>query len=290
MILQTLALLVLAADPSASAAWGDLSASDIWDQGVAEVALYDARGKMEGSERQFEAVTVVVKEAFDLDQMVKAGPASKRVEDVLKLNHELTVPTGTYTYRQMASVFLRRTDLGAVKLSVASQELCGMTTKRWRSDAPRRFHTSSYFDGEGDRDFTLEFAPGTVFYDALPLWLRAQAPRAEPLAVMLVPGQIASHAADPAPARAVIAWGASETVTTSAANFRAREVTVEHQLGRDRFLIEEDFPHILVRWERADGTVYALKNLVRLPYWKYTRPGDRKLLEEPNPVGSQAKP
>ena len=52
----------------------------------------------------------------------------------------------------------------------------------------------------------------------------------------------------------------------------------------------EDFPHVLVRWERADGTVYALRNVVRLPYWKYTHAGDRKLLEEPHPVRQQANP
>jgi hypothetical protein len=289
MILPALAI-ALATLAAAAAPWGDVAGSDLWDQGVAEVALYSVTGPMEGSERTYEAVMVVVKEPFDLAQMVKAGSASQRVEDVLKLNHEVTVPTGLYTYRQMASVFLRRSDLAPVKLTVASQELCGITTKRWRSDTPAVFHSSSYFDGEGDRDFALPVTRGTLFYDALPLWLRAQAPRAEPLRVKLVPGQISNHARDPAPVGAVLTWGATGSVTTPAGEFRTREVSVEHPGGRDRYAFAEEFPHVLVRWVRGDGTRYELRNLVRLPYWQYTRSGDRQVLEEPAARPAGAKP
>ena len=56
------------------------------------------------------------------------------------------VPTGIYTYHQMASVFLRRDSGELRKLSVMSSEGCGISTAHMVGG---ELETRSYFDGQG---------------------------------------------------------------------------------------------------------------------------------------------
>jgi len=271
--------------------WSDFAASRLWDDGRAEVALYDVSGSRYGLERAFEAITVVVKEPFDLERHVKAAAGQDgRSTEVLKLNHEVTLPTGVYSYRQMATLQLRRSDLEPLKLTTTSQELCGITTKHWRSDHPDRLRTHSYFDGEGDRDHELPADEAWVFYDALPLKLRSMTPSAEPLELRLLPPQLSNRAPAPELAPAVLRWGGIEELATPVGAISVRQVTLEHAGGQDVFSLQEDFPHILVRWQQADGTTYLLRNMRRIAYWRRTKPGDRELLERPDPVRSLAIP
>ena len=92
---------------------------------------------------------------------------------MLKLNHVRSIPAGVYTYQQMLSVFgaAGADALDPVKLTMTSHEWCGNTFAEWRRDRSR-LEIRSYFETPGDVEASLS-AEGALFYDALPLQLRA---------------------------------------------------------------------------------------------------------------------
>lgn len=247
-------------------------AEPLWDDGLAEVASYDVRELRYGALRDGTATLIVVKETFDADALVKAdGPEPPaRAIDVVKLNHVLTVPTGVYTYRQMASVFVRRDRAQPLELVVGSQEWCGITHKRLEVRGGRAtLHASSYFGGEAERSFDVPMGERTVLYDALPLWLRAlDLERGGAREVELVSQQLSNRAPRPSIAPATITVGAPREIEVPAGSFEVVPVMVEHAAGRDVLSFARGAPHALVRWERADGGSYALRAVRRAAYWE----------------------
>lgn len=249
-----------------------LFADAIWDDGNAEIARYEVLERRYGTLRRAEATLIVVKETFDADALVKDdGPdRPARSIEVLKLNHVLTVPTGVYTYRQMASVFLARADARLLKMVVGSQEWCGITHKRLAVHEGRAtLHTSSYFGGEGERSFDVPIDDRTVLYDALPLWLRTlELARPGTRQVRLVSQQLSNRAPRPVLAAARITVERASSIEVPAGRFDVVPVRVVHRAGTDVLRFTVEAPHTLVQWERADGGSYALSWVRRARYWE----------------------
>jgi hypothetical protein len=137
------------------AAWAQ---DPLWDDGLAEVTLYEAHRPQYGKIESYEAVFIVVKEDFNRDLLVKADPPL----------------TDNYPYHFMASVFVRRdAPTRLVKLTLGSQEWCGNTFKEIKTVGGRsELITNSYFDGQGDARRPLDLRPGDLLEDQLPLALR----------------------------------------------------------------------------------------------------------------------
>jgi hypothetical protein len=253
-----------------------LFADRLWDDGQAEIARYRVLERRYGALREAEATLIVVKETLDADALVKAdGPTPPaRAIDVMKLNHVLTVPTGVYTYRQMASVFLTRDEALALKLVVGSQEWCGITHKRLVvRDGRAVLHASSYFGAEGERAYAVPMDEETVLYDALPMWARTLAlSRRGPRRVRLVSQQLSNTAPRPMVAPATITVGAPERVEVPMGALEVVPVKVEHAGGTDVLFLRREAPHALVRWDRADGGRYELEWIRRAPYWELHDP------------------
>jgi hypothetical protein len=57
---------------------------------------------------------------------------------------------------------------------------------------------------------------------------------------------------------------------------RAIYVTVKSEGGTDRFVLDRDFPHLLRKWDAADGSHFQLKRSLKVDYWNYHGLGDRK--------------
>jgi hypothetical protein len=250
----------------------------LWDDGQAEVASYRAVERRYGELREGTATLIVVSERFDADALVKDdGPVRARhTLGVMKLNHSLTIPTGVYTYQQMASAFLARGDARAVKLTVGSQEWCGVTHKRLVVRNGRAtLHGSSYFGGEAERAFDVPLDDRTVFYDALPLWLRTlDLSRPGARQVRLVSQQLTNRVRAPEVAPARITVGRAASLEVPAGRFEAVPVTVVHHAGRDVYHLDARAPHALVRWDRSDGGRYTLLEVRRARYWELHDVGD----------------
>ncbi len=273
-----LALLCLAAAPKSE----EFGSHPLWDDGKAELSLYDVEEPRYGTARRFEARMIVVKEDLLLDTHVKSdrGPIPGQTQEVLKLNHLRLIPTGTYDYHQMLSAYLERPSLQPVKLSMAHFESCGITFVELLTGAGSLKQVShSYWDGEADRALSIPFAREDLLADALPLQLRGMDfSRTAPLAVKVLPSQIGGRVAKPVLVPMTLTFKPAPRLEVPAGAFEAIEAELQGPEGKARFFFESSFPHRLIRMENAAGGVYTLRKSLRLDYWNHHDPGDEKLL------------
>jgi len=268
----------------------DLFADPIWDDGQAEYTIY--RGSIEryGARRPLEARLIVVKEDMDVAQRVKSekGPVPGKTWSVLKQNYSQDFTTGTYDYHQMSSVFLDRRSGLLHKLTVSSQEACGLTFARLAfADEGVRRVLHSYWDGEGDREEVGEIPRGrrdrVVAEDALPLWLRRlDLTRPQAFSLEVLPAQLSNRAqALVFPRMGVEVVGRPDRhglLVRVGQNLNSDTI---HEGARvDRYWFDPVWPHPLVRFEGSkDATVLERVKTMRIAYWKENAPGDERLLE-----------
>ena len=233
--------------------------SAVWDDGRAEYCAYDVTWARYGHHFPGRALLVVVKEPWAPDLEVKADEQRPDGFEVLKLNHIRDVPTGIYTYHQMASIFARR-DTGALrKIAASSTEACGISTAEMIGG---RLATHSYFDGQGDR--TMDYPAGTLPEDGLPLFLRGYVEGPAPSRLSIFPSLL---------------HGAYPELVPAAYRVEKRSVPdgVEIRLTSGKsaltYTFDPQLPHRLLRFEREDGTVYRMAKCERIPYWEMHEPG-----------------
>jgi hypothetical protein len=244
----------------------------LWDDGKAEYDVYDALEAREGVARPAHVVHVIVKEPFNMKLRVKADrPPST---DVIKMNQVVDVPAGAYAYHQMHSSFWARATGALVKFSMSSHDTCGNTFEEgWIDAGSWRLVFHTYWDGEGDGERVEPLPPGGLFLDELPFRLRTlarwdPAQYTIPLFPSVIDSKLGSPAFMPATIR-VLPAGGDGTL----------RVEVTRPGGVDRFAFRKAAPHVLIRWERPDGSRLELKKSQRLDYWNHHAPGDEKILD-----------
>jgi hypothetical protein len=276
-----------AAAPRAPAAVGSLPsrfASDpLWDDGRAEVNAYEARVRRYGVLREFTAYHIIVKEDLSRGQLVKADPghAPDDLVTVLKLNQILEFRTGIYNYNQMASTFHDRASMELLKFSLTSFEWCGNTFKEYlRRGGSGTLHVHTYWDGMARADYDLPVGPDVLFYDELPLRLRALPQEVgTSIVIRLVPPQIESRAPRPEIRSAALRAAAEERVVVPAGAFAALRWELRAGgVAPESFWLGRAFPWPLLAWEKPDGGGLRLAASERLAYWELNRPGDEKRL------------
>jgi hypothetical protein len=152
-------------------AWAD---SSYWDDGKAEVAIYQASRNIYGKDRRFEATLVTVAEEFNKRHNVKTDDYSRNdLFRVIKFHSFARIPTDNYPYHFSTSIFLRRENpLALHKMTSSSQEWCGNTFKEFNADGQSlSLRFSSYWDNEGSGK--MEFETDALFEDQLGYTLRS---------------------------------------------------------------------------------------------------------------------
>jgi hypothetical protein len=260
----------------------DPFADAMWDDGRAEFAVYRGTIERYGITRPLAAKLIVVKEDFDPAAGVKsdAGPVEGRTHTVFKVVTMLEFPTGTYSYRQVATTFLDRETGALTKLAMSSTEACGITYVQVTSRKGAWRHLShSYFEGEGDRDLILPLRADrpAVAADGLALWLRRlDLAKAQSIAVDLLPSQLSSRVRATALVPATIeVVGVADTLGWPVL---VKSVDASGAPVVDRWWFDRAAPHGLVRFEGADSRTLERTKVVRLAYWEATKPGDEVLL------------
>jgi hypothetical protein len=258
----------------------DWGGSAIWDDGLAEVAHYDAHRQVYGRDRSFETILITVKEEFDASLAVKADPPleGRRTITVLKLNAIARIPTEDYPYNYMTSLFVRRDDpRRLVKLAQSSQEWCGTTYKEvvtW--DGPTRLEFRSYFDGQADGRFPLPLDAGALLEEQLPIVLRAARLRPGESYDLSLYDTLVTNAAAPPRARPVkVALAGMERLTTPAGDFQASRIEVRESGEKTAsgappfmtFWVQEGGTRALLRMECSDGRTLLLTGISRRNYW-----------------------
>ena len=246
----------------------------LWDDGQAEVALYEAHRPQYGRVEPYEAVFIVVKEEFNGRLFVKADAPyeGKRVFPVMKLNALHSYWTQNYPYHYLLSVFVRRDDpTNLVKLTLGGQEWCGNTFNEIKNWGPRPelvFH--SYFDGQGDGTRPLDLRRGDLVEDQLPLALRSL--KFEPglrLPVRILPSLMANRLRETSklvPANLTV--DGEEEVETGLGTHTGWKVSLEMGEIVQTWWFEKAAPHILLKMESSDGRAWTLKDRTRKPYWR----------------------
>jgi hypothetical protein len=232
----------------------------LWDDGKAEYCAYNVTWARYGHHFDGRALLILVKEPWAPDLEVKADTPRQNGFEVLKLNHIRDVPTGIYTYHQMASVFVRR-DTGALrKLAATSAEACGVTTAEMVGGT---LETRTYFDGQGDR--SQPWPAGALPEDGLPLYLRNYVAGRAPATLTVFPSLMQTRF----PALEPAAWKVEKKKVDDGVELR-----LTNGPAWLAYTFETAPPHRLLRFEREDGTAYRLAKCDRIAYWEKHNPGD----------------
>jgi hypothetical protein len=274
-----IAVVALYLIPSASAQFTPafLKNDSYWTDGKAEFDFYDAQIVREGQARPGEVLHILIRERFDLKQLVKPDDQKRPgTITVLKLNQVLHVPTGIYVYQQMHSNFWWIDNGALLKFSLTSNDTFGNTFKQGRrlsGEFAYDFHT--YWEGMADGHENVPVPANGYFYDELPLRVRTidfSKPNGE-FEIQLGPSTINSKKDNIVFKPAKVSFKTSE---------RTIDVDVQYDVGKDHFVLDRDFPFLLREWNAVDGSRLKMKNSLKVDYWNYNKPGDReRALKDP---------
>lgn len=136
--------------------------NEYWYSGKAEITSYKLNQARYGEIHPGHAVLIFVTEPFSKSKQVKLDYPDRAGDDevtVMKLNMTKKFNTGIYPYSMMQSTFTPvQIDQfpHTYKVTTSSQEWCGHTFLQLNSEKNKyRVRGLSYFESEGDTDFTL---------------------------------------------------------------------------------------------------------------------------------------
>lgn len=249
----------------------------LWDDGLAEVAIYDAERVVYGKPRRFEYVHVLVKEDFNREFQVKTDDYSRNdLYAVMKVNQFCRIETLAYPYHYLTSIFYERGQPYQVhKLTNTSQEWCGNTAKSFTANGNTyTFDYLSYWDGQGNG--TAKVQKGPWFEDQLSYSLRTYRFRdGIKFTVPLYPTQVTSRAEIPTsqPATIQVTSAAPAELAALDSSFLSDPVwKVEVQKADGSaiwYWFSGVYPNALLQMEATDGRRLTLKSLKRDAYWAH---------------------
>lgn len=244
----------------------DWAMNKLWDDGLAEVAIYDAERVVYDKKRSFEFTQITVKEDFNRAHNVKTDDYSRSdLFPVLKVNQFARIPTEKYPYHYLTSLFLHREQPWALhKLTTSSQEWCGNTFKAITDEGNSyQEYYNSYFDGQGEGHRDLP--KNALFEDQLPSTLRAlRFQDGLRLQANVVESLQNNKALAP-----VVYQAKLSTVKTDLEGQAAWQVIVRLEEGKQNtYWFASQYPNQLLQQETWDGRKLKLKQLSRYAYWQ----------------------
>ena len=242
-----------------------LSELAIWDDGLSEMSYFAATDRIYGVDRKYTRVQLLNRQWMHRETGVKVDPGNPAAVPVFKMNISEEIPTENYNYRYLVSVFLERSSLAPFKLAASSQEWCGTSFKslRWKDDG-LTIRSFSYFDGEGDRTWTV--AGNVMPYEALPILARNVAASRKARDLSLLAAARTTHAANDKASPARLVPGRTRTVTVPAGRFETVQVDLEWEGPETSFDVTTKPPYLLIRY-RIGNAHGELSLVERRPYW-----------------------
>lgn len=247
---RAITLLALAIAAPALADWD----GRIWNDGRAEVAIYESKALVDSKPRDFRETLLTSKEEQGRNKAFRFTVAR-------------TVEGANQPYHQNVTVLLdAKKQEEVLKIVASQQDWAGTVTKTLLGS---QLTISSSRAGEQESVIPLELTPADLFEDALPITLRSL-PFKEGLQVK---GRLwATFATDSATAPAVVPVVVTVTgedvVRGRAGSIPSWKVTVEREGGpTDTYWFEKKDPRVLTRMDRADGLKRVLFGRARWSYW-----------------------
>lgn len=264
---------------------------DYWYNHGAELSRFSLEQVRYGEVHQGDAVLVFVTEEMNPDIQIKADLSRPENVPVLKLNFVRKFFTGIYPYSILTSVFSPveiQTYPLPLKISSSTQEWCGHAyTQLNLNDDRYRVRMHSYFEKEGDQDFSLK---RNVPEDAIWNMIRI-APDILPVGdFVLIPGTVYARLAH----RRLAPREAVGTLNEIAGKSLESNPLVRYEIGIPaerrtlRVDFEKKFPYRIQKWEEtypAMGgklmkTRATRSHTIMDPYWQHHRNQDRILLKK----------
>ncbi|NIM20191.1 MAG: hypothetical protein GTO51_08155 [Candidatus Latescibacteria bacterium] len=257
-----------------SLSWsGGFSTNPLWDDGLAEVAVYDAKARIYNRLWDHEMVLVTVKEDFSKEQYTKADPPyhGKDLLPVIKLNMFTRIQTFNYPYHFLVSLFVEKNDAFIpVKMTVGSQEWCGNTFvefKNWVRPASFVYH--SYFDGQGNGEVSIDFNQGDMLREQLFISLRdIPFRKGYRRTFRLLNSQMSNYFRDPIWHESELVVVGEEEVETSKEQVLSWRIDVTNSTEQVTLWFDKNFPHPLVKYVDSSGQEMVLKEISRSAYWE----------------------
>tara|TARA_Y100001972_G_scaffold126123_2_gene179081 strand:- start:1985 stop:2863 length:879 start_codon:yes stop_codon:yes gene_type:complete len=255
----------------------DWAKNKLWDDGMAEVALYEATKEIYGKSRPFEYVYILVKEEFNKAYRVKTDDYSREdLYSVMKINKFCRVETLAYPYHFLTSVFMHRDNPESLhKLSHTSQEWCGTTSKQFLEKGNKyQYDYMSYFDGEGSGQAKIEQGPW--FEDQLSYSLRTlNFTDGLEFDILLYPTQVNNKAELPKPVKAHVRVMKSnpgtelEGLISDLIQEPWKVIVAKDNQESLTYWINNTYPNYILKMESTDGRSLLLKEIKRDKYWDY---------------------
>jgi hypothetical protein len=272
VLVRIVTILIICACFAAPAAGVSFGEHPMWDDGLAEVAVYKAKTQIYGKLWDHEMVLATVKEDLTTALYVKADPpyGKKELLPVLKQNIFTRIQTANYPYHYLVSVFVdRKSATRPVKMTVGSQEWCGNTFKElkfWERPASIVYH--SYFDGQGDGEAQFEFREGDMLREQLFLALRTIDFReGYTKSFRLLNSQMTNKYIAPAFTNAALSVEGTDKIETLGKEVACWNVTVTAGADEMRYWFTKEFPHVLVKYADSRGQEMHLERIAREAYW-----------------------
>jgi len=233
--------------------------TDYWHRGKAEVSRFRLEQVRYGQSHRGHAVSIFVKEQFLPASQVKYDGIETDEDPVTVLKHIATRDfyTGIYPYSVMTTVFspFEANSGHAYKITGTTQDWCGQTfmqLNNWEGRFAIKYH--SYFQAEGDQDFTVD---GALLEDDLWSLVRTD-PVGLPVGeINLFPSihcvQLQIREFYPHEAFATLEKLFDPTLSTDslyAYTVRYKDIPRTFALSFD-----VDFPHAILAWEETEDNV-----------------------------------
>jgi hypothetical protein len=263
-----------------------------WYQGQAELNSYNLEQARYGAIHHGKAVLIFVTEDFSEKKQVKLDnpqQAGKDAIKVMKLNYVKKFSTGIYPYSMMKSVFTpvnQQQYPHSLKVTTSSQEWCGHTfTQLNLGGNDYDVLLRSYFESEGDQDFSLKTA---LLEDEI--WN----------IIRLNPDALPTGEIEIIPSTFYLRLGHKEVEVAKAnASIENNGETKKYILDYPeyertiRIEFQAQFPYKIMSWEETyQGgfgenaqkltTKATLDETIQLDYWTHNSPADSALREKLN--------
>jgi len=255
--------------------------------GQAEVATYSLEKARYEDVHPGEAVLVFVAEPFSIKNQVKADrPNAENSVKALKMNRIDRFSTGVYDYSQFTSVFTPYEKFDAkfpMKITMGSQDWCGQSFYQINNRNGFEFSQKSYFESKGDTVLNIEYAVPEdnimnlirISKDLLPIGDFDVIPSASYLASSNT--KVKSYLANGAIVLDDDGFVYEYEIPELSRSVKIY-VTTENQNRISKW--EETYPTVFDGVSRT--SVYVLKGVKVMPYWRMNSSEDEGLRKEMN--------
>jgi hypothetical protein len=251
-----------------------------WGGGKSEIDFYQAEFLRDGEPHQCELLLILTPLFLEPNTLLYVDDSkSPGAVPAIRMKHMTTIPRGVAVEQRSIEALWRMDFMSLARLSFTGSDPTGTVTRAIRENRqPDRVGWTYWCDsytGKTDPQPVTLGAKQTVAYDELPLRLRTLD---FSKSTGVVDIDIAPSLASPQKELADIKPGKVSWTTGE----RTIEVELQHAAGKDRLVLDTNFPFLLREWIAADGMHWKMKNSIRADYRKYLRNGDReRALKDP---------